>query len=113
MSGIYVAQLLGVLLTFAASGLTALNARSANNNARLANQSQEDVAHRTTSLTELEAALTFTGTQLKDLRALVIDQGGQLRDQSAQIRQLRTLHEECEADKFRLHMQLAELRGHM
>lgn len=94
-----VVQMLGVVLTFGASGLTFVNARSAN-------KSQQDVAHRTTSLSEMEAALTFTGSQLKELRA-------EVTEQSAQIRQLRTLHEECEADKFQLYMQLAELRGHL
>jgi hypothetical protein len=106
MNPVYAAQVLGVIATFAASIFTALNARSTNNNARLANESQEDVAHRTVSLSEMETALTFQGTQLRDLRK-------DMTEASAQIRQLRTLHEECEASKFQLLLQLAELRGRM
>jgi CII-binding regulator of phage lambda lysogenization HflD len=84
-------QMFGVLATALASGFTFVNAHSAN-------RSQTDVAHRTSSLTEMEKALTFTGSQLENIRLRVTE--------------LERLHEECERDKFELRMELAQLRGH-
>lgn len=90
-------QLAGVLATFAAAGMTALNAHAAN-------RDSADVAHRTTSLTELEKALTFTGVQLDELRTEVLEQ-------AAQIRILQRDHELCERDKRRLSWEVAGLKA--
>ena len=92
-------QLGAVAATVMASVLTYLNARRAD-------RSQADVAHRTTSLTEFEKALAFTGTQLDELRAAWQEQHDEIVD-------LRDLYERCEADKRLLRRELADLRGRL
>ena len=92
-------QLAGVAATFLAAGFTALNAHSAN-------RSQAEVTHRTTSLNELEKALSFTGLQLDELRTEVLEQ-------AAQIRILEVKHEDCERDKRRLTYEVAGLKARL
>lgn len=96
-------QLAGMIATLVAAAMTARNAHSANRSQDAANRSQADVAHRTTSLTELEKALMFTGQQLDELRS-------EVRDQHIEIRDLQKAHEECERDKRSLRRELAQLR---
>ncbi len=89
-------QGLGVLVTLIAAIAAAWNAHSAN-------RSQTDVQHRTVSLDEMEKALTFTGDQLKDLREETI----LLQEQ---VRKLERAHQECEADKRRLRLEIELLQ---
>lgn len=89
-------QALGVVVTLVAALAAAWNARSANN-------SQTEVQHRTVSLDEMEKALTFTGEQLRDLRA-------QTTLLQEEVHRLQIAHDECQRDNRSLRWEMERLK---
>lgn len=100
-----IVSLVTMLGTIIIGIFTFVTARHANKVAEAEAEAERDVASRTTTLREMEVALSFTATQNDALRKRVTELDGR-------IQTLETEQERCRQETHRLRRQIYMMGGH-